>query len=274
MTNYQSINVSSFSLEILPEHRTGTCVCLIDNDNRCCYANIGASIHYSKEFLKQNLNSLSTQLSPSPLMVLSSFTLQQIFYVEGFFVSGDRFSVCKYIVEEICQASSGSIFFATNLSAKYMINKYPNEIKYLAEHANILFGNYGEFTKLAEIYELCDVEHVINHLLTINLPHCRKKIVVCTQGSKSILYACSGFNTSKTHGIDDVQQNDFDMHSVREFTVAKVSAKKIVDTTGCGDAFVAGFFYAFLRNETIKACIAKGTEIAMEKLTSVGGTLN
>lgn len=37
-----------------------------------------------------------------------------------------------------------------------------------------------------------------------------------------------------------------------------------------GDSFVAGFFYAYLRNEPIHRCIAKGAEVARQKITSIG----
>lgn len=37
-----------------------------------------------------------------------------------------------------------------------------------------------------------------------------------------------------------------------------------------GDSFVAGFFYAYLRNEPIRCCIAKGAEVARQKITSIG----
>lgn len=240
--------MSSFRLQSFDNHPTGTCVCLINKENRCCYANIGASIYFEKEYFQsQNLIEHSSQHS--------SEMHPQIFYIEGFFITGQRFSVCKYIVDEVCQSSGGARIFATNLSAEYLIENHPNQIKYLAESASILFGNRDEFNKLAESYQMSRAEDVISHLISKKSEAIKDKIIVCTQGAGCVLYSSSS-----------------QMLVNKAFHFDPVAKEKIKDTTGCGDAFVAGFFYAFLRNQSIANCIANGVDIALKKLTSVGGT--
>lgn len=229
----------NFSLQSFDTHATGTCVCLINKENRCCYANIGASFYFEKEFF-QGQNLIET-------------LHKQIIYIEGFFITGNRFSVCKYMVDEVCQPFACSKMFATNLSAEYLIENHPEQIKYLAENATILFGNNDEFNKLAEAYKMSGAENVIAHLITSKSTE--EKIIICTQGAGSILYSQS----SK-------------MIVNEEFRFYAVPKEKIIDTTGCGDAFVAGFFYAFLRNKAIVDCVANGVEIALKKITSIGGT--
>lgn len=176
----------------------------------------------------------------------------QIFYVEGFFITGHRFSVCKYIVDELCLSSAGQRLFATNLSAEYIIENHSEQMKYLAENATILFGNRDEFDKLAEIYQMNSAKDVIAHFFSTK-PKNGEKIIICTQGAKSVLYSSSA----------EMCQN-------KEFHIEAVPKEKILDTTGCGDSFVAGFFYAFLRHEPIERCIAKGAEVARKKITSIG----
>lgn len=224
-------------------HPTGTCVCLINGENRCCYANIGASIHFEVNFLR-GIDLIEFNVTAS----------KQIFYVEGFFVTGHRFSVCKYIVDDICKASAGRRIFATNLSAEYLIENHSEEIKYLAENATILFGNCDEFNKLAEMYQMNSATDVISYLQS-KRTNGAEKIIICTQGAESILYSSSNSQTC------------------REFHIEKVPKEEIQDTTGCGDAFVAGFFYAFLRNQAIDRCITKGAEVARKKITSVGANI-
>lgn len=231
----------TFSLQTFDTYATGTCVCLINKENRCCYANIGASIYFEKEFF-QGQNLIDT-------------LHKQIFYIEGFFITGNRFSVCKYVIDEVSQPFTASRIFSTNLSAEYLIESHPEQIKYLAENATILFGNKDEFDKLAEAYKMPDAENVITHL--INTKSTEEKIIICTQGPGSVLYSQS----SK-------------MIINEEFHFDTVPKEKIVDTTGCGDAFVAGFFYAFLRNKAIVDCVAKGVETALIKITSIGGTFS
>lgn len=235
------------SLQIVESQPTGTCVCLINKEKRSCYANIGASIFFKEEFLySQDLVETNKNLNHC-----------QIFYIEGYFITGDRFSVCKHIADAICQPSDGLRKLAINLSGEYIVKNNPEQMKYLAEHATILFGNRDEFAQLAEIYQKSDVEELIAYLINEKSTKITEKIIICTQGSDSVLYS----SRSK-------------MMINKEFQFQPVPKDKIIDTTGCGDAFVAGFFYAFLRNESIEQCVSKGVEVALKKITSVGGTLS
>ena len=129
-------------------------------------------------------------------------------------------------------------------------------MKHLAESASVLFGNRNEFNKLAEFYGMTRAEDVISHLINTNSKAIKDKIIVCTQGADCVLYSSSA-----------------QMLINEKFHFDPVPNGKIVDTTGCGDAFVAGFFYAFLRNKSTVNCISKGVEVARKKLTSIGGTL-
>lgn len=244
-TKHYVIKSTIFRLQTFDSYPTGTCVCLINKENRCCYANIGASIHFQKEYLQSQ-----------HLVESAPNSHRQIFYIEGFFITGNRIAVCKYIVEKVHELAEQRIF-ATNLSAEYLIENHPNQIKYLAENASILFGNRDEFNKLAESYQLRHAEDIISHLINKKSKAIKDKVIVCTQGSASVLYSSSA-----------------EMLVNREFRFDPVPREKIIDTTGCGDAFVAGFFYAFLRNETTASCVAKGVEVALKKITSVGSTFS
>lgn len=246
--NIKNNHQYNFRLQTFENHPTGTCVCLIHKENRCCYANIGASIHFEKEYFQSQ--DLIVDRPPGEL-----WPNTQIFYIEGFFITGQRFSVCKYIIDEVCQSSDGSRIFATNLSAEYLIENYPNQIKYLAENCSILFGNRNEFNKLAELYQMTRAEDIISHLIKTKSKAIKDKIIVCTQGADCVLYSASA-----------------EMLINEEFHFDPVPNGKIIDTTGCGDAFVAGFFYNFLRNQKIESCVSKAVDVALKKLTSIGGT--
>jgi fructoselysine 6-kinase len=47
--------------------------------------------------------------------------------------------------------------------------------------------------------------------------------------------------------------------------------EKVVDTTGCGDAYQAAFMYNFLKGETIEHCMLEGTRLATNNLLKMGG---
>ena len=47
---------------------------------------------------------------------------------------------------------------------------------------------------------------------------------------------------------------------------------RVVDTTGAGDSFNAGFLHAFLRKKSIRDCANAGMKAAAKSVTAVGGT--
>lgn len=189
----------------------------------------------------------------APYTDLYATAAKQIFYIESFFITGERFALCKYIVDDVCVSSNGLRLLAVNLSAKYLIKHHPNQIKYLVEHSNILFGNRGEFNRLADIYRISNINELFSHLISNN--NNATKVIVCTQGSDCVLYSTAG-------------------EMGKEFHFEALPKNKIIDTTGCGDAFVAGFFYAYLRDQSIEQCVSNGVNVALMKITSVGGTFS
>lgn len=117
-----------YSLQKIGSHSTGSCICLIYEDNRCCFANIGASKHFTSTFLT------TTDDLPNLNSSVQQHNQQQIFYIEGFFVS-DRMQVCYDIYEQFFDESNNADYlrlFAANLSAEYIIKNYSEAINYLA----------------------------------------------------------------------------------------------------------------------------------------------
>ena len=49
---------------------------------------------------------------------------------------------------------------------------------------------------------------------------------------------------------------------------------KIVDLTGAGDLFAAGFLHGLINNISTKECLKKGTEMSSKIIQKVGARLN
>ena len=47
---------------------------------------------------------------------------------------------------------------------------------------------------------------------------------------------------------------------------------RVVDTTGAGDTFAAGFLLGFIRGATLRACAQSGARAAARSVTAIGGT--
>jgi fructokinase len=50
--------------------------------------------------------------------------------------------------------------------------------------------------------------------------------------------------------------------------------KKILDLTGAGDLFAAGFFKEYLDRSNIKRCLQTGSELAAKIIQKIGARLN
>lgn len=74
------------------------------------------------------------------------------------------------------------------------------------------------------------------------------KIVICTLGSEGVLVTT----------LD------------KQFKIPAIKPKKIVDSTGAGDTFAAGFLYGMIKNKTIEEATEIGTKLASMSLENYG----
>lgn len=129
-------------------------------------------------------------------------------------------------------------------------------MNYLVAQADIVFGNKDEFEVLAKYNQKNTVIEYI-YSMSENLEG-HNKIIVITGGNQPIeVYTLELNEPFKWETLD----------------VRVVKKQDVVDTTGAGDAFVAGFFYAFLKNDPIKDCANFGMEVAVRKLKKIGAHL-
>lgn len=181
--------------------------------------------------------------------------MERIFYIEGFFVT-NRLPVCQYVVEHFCRAHRMHSF-AANLSAEYIIKENPIEINYLAEKANILFGNRDEFNALTKLNGFKTIVDQIGTLM--DRSEGSRKIIIVTNGDKFVdVYV-------KQADLLDVQHN--------RLSVVAVNKEEIVDTTGAGDSFAAGFFYAYMNGDSVLDSVHCGIQTAAKKIRKIGAKL-
>lgn len=201
--------------------------------------------------MKNNTDNFSIDTHVPTTIILPQ---QQIIYVEGFFVS-DRMQVCRDIHDKYC--ADKNRLFSANLSAEYIIKEFPKEINYLADHSDILFGNRSEFQTLTEVNGFKTLTDQVNSLNAKNLG--KTKIILITNGAQFVdIYVRDEDNFSTHNRLD----------------VIAVDKADIVDTTGAGDSFVAGFLFAYLQSKSTIDCAQFGIEIASKKIRAVGATLN
>ncbi|KAH8237088.1 hypothetical protein KR038_004058 [Drosophila bunnanda] len=234
-------------LQTVEEAHTGQCVCLMYKDNPTLYANIGASAQFQ-------VQTLSHAVSHEGQSFLRPVERKQILYMEGFFVP-QRSEVCDYIVQHLVRERRR---LALNLSAPYIVRENAQAMLKLARLAFFVFGNRQEFEALAKAAGgFGDVDELAKHLLQAGGP----KVIFVTNGSAGVQVITNYVEELAPAG--PITFEDYRAQRVEE----------LVDATGAGDAFVAGFLHAWLEKRSLGECIRMASNVAAKVVTQVGCNL-
>jgi len=138
-----------------------------------------------------------------------------------------------------------------------MIQYYFDMIKEMADNSDMIFCNEDEaeaFSKTGS-KDLQVISEAIHKSLK---PNC-KRIVVITCG-KDPVYITRWCN--KNNQLDFI---------IKQF-VPQVNSSDIVDTNGCGDAFVGGFLSKYVQGASLNECAKTGILASGVVLKNVGAT--
>ena len=132
---------------------------------------------------------------------------------------------------------------AMSLSDKFCVDRHKSHFLDLVKNKlDIIFANEEEITSLIEAKNFNDV---------IDFGKQIKKLLIITRGSNGAI-------------------------SISNNKVCEVNVKndlKIVDLTGAGDLFAAGYLHGYLNNFSQNDCLDKGTEMASKIIQQIGARL-
>lgn len=259
LNKYNSLLHFFCSLQKLESCSTALCICLVYKESRCLLANIGASTHFdSKSTIEEVASLLPSQRSSYAADTPS------LCYIEGYFIP-QKMAICKLIFHRFCCIASSShrLQLVLNLNATYIVAQYLADVLWLFNRAHLVFGNRREFdqllteTKSESISQLLQKETLLKDT---------ERICIVTDGANSVQYVRLAANNDITVGW---------------VAVPKVGANLIVDSTGAGDAFVAGYLFHHLNEgraegepgSSVEECIRHGVEVARRKLNFLGCSL-
>ena len=133
---------------------------------------------------------------------------------------------------------------AMSLSDQFCVDRHkPHFLDLVKNKLDIIFANQQEITSLIDAQNF---EEVINFSKQLG------KLIVLTRGE---------------NGAIAIKDNE-----VVECGVQK--NLKIVDLTGAGDLFAAGFLHGHVNNLSIRECLEKGTEMSSKVIQQIGSRLN
>ena len=132
---------------------------------------------------------------------------------------------------------------AMSLSDLFCVDRHkPHFLNLVKNKLDITFANEQEIISLIEAKNF---DEVINFAKQLN------KLLIVTRGEKGAI-AVNGRNVFEY----DVQKD-----------------LKIVDLTGAGDLFAAGFLHSYINKFSMKECLKKGTEMSSKVIQQIGARL-
>ncbi len=141
------------------------------------------------------------------------------------------------------KAISNAKKVAMSLSDLFCVDRHkPNFLNLVKSKLDITFANEQEITSLIEAKNF---NEVINFSKQLN------KLVIVTRGEKGAM-AVNGDEVVET----DAQKN-----------------LRIVDLTGAGDLFAAGFLHGYINKLTTRECLEKGTEMSSIIIQQIGARI-
>ena len=132
---------------------------------------------------------------------------------------------------------------AMSLSDQFCVDRHkPHFLELVKNKLDITFANEQEIMSLIDAKDFDEVVDFSKEL---------KKLLVITRGEKGAIFING----------DEVVEN-----GIKENL-------KIVDLTGAGDLFAAGFLHGFINNLSSKDCLNKGTEMSSKVIQQIGARL-
>jgi fructokinase len=166
----------------------------------------------------------------------------EIIFLEGYlWDKGKSEEMFKYVIQ---LAKKNNIKIAMSLSDIFCVTRHREDFfKLLKNDLNILIGNENEINELIQKNSLLDSMNELKNIY---------KLIIITRSE---------------NGSVAVLNNE-----IRNCESTKV--EKVLDLTGAGDLFAAGFLKEYLDKSDIKKCLQTGSKLAAKIIQKIGARLN
>ena len=166
----------------------------------------------------------------------------EIIFLEGYlWDKGMSEEMFKYVIQ---LAKKNNIKVAMSLSDIFCVTRHREDFfKLLNNDLDILIGNENEINELMQKNNLLNS---MNELKNIN------KLTIITRSENGSLAILNNEITS----------------------CDSIKVEEILDLTGAGDLFAAGFLKEYLDKSNIKKCLQTGSKLASQVIQKIGARLN
>ena len=171
----------------------------------------------------------------------NSIVSHELIFLEGYL--WDKGISEKMFKHAISIAKKNKIKIAMSLSDIFCVTRHKQDFHNLLNNdLDILIGNENEINELTNQKNLLNS---INHLKNLN------KLIIITRSE---------------NGSMAIKNNEI-------INCNSIKVNKILDLTGAGDLFAAGFLKEYLDNSDIKKCLETGSILASKIIQKIGARL-
>jgi fructokinase len=183
---------------------------------------------------------ISSQLSDNDINE-NNLIDHELIFLEGYL--WDKGISEKMFKHTINIAKKNKVRIAMSLSDIFCVTRHKNDFyKLLKNDLDILIGNENEINELTNKKNLLDS---INQLKALN------KLIIITRSE---------------NGSIAIKNNEI-------INCDRIKVNKVLDLTGAGDLFAAGFLKEYLDNSNIKKCLETGSVLASKIIQKIGARL-
>jgi len=161
-----------------------------------------------------------------------------ILYLEGYLFDRDQAKGAFYAAADIAKASDTLI--SLTLSDTFCVERHRDAFHNLIDnHVDLLFANEDEMRALTGSDDTVEAAHKLSG---------NKRTVVMTRG----------------------EEGSFISHRSEKHHILSQPVQEVVDTTGAGDLYAAGFLYGYAQGHKIETCGHLGSIAAAEVISHIG----
>ena len=162
----------------------------------------------------------------------------RITYLEGYLFDREQAKHAFIVAAEAAHVNGHRV--ALSLSDPFCVDRHREDFRKLVEgHIDILFANEDEIKSLYEVDNFEDAKKAVAG---------KCEIAVLTRGPQGAVILNNG----------------------NEITIAAETVSEVIDTTGAGDQFAAGFLYGFTEGKALEECGKLGAIAAAEVISHIG----
>jgi len=183
---------------------------------------------------------VSSQLGANDLNEVN-IANKELIFLEGYL--WDKGESEMMFKQAINYAKRNKVKIAMTLSDIFCVTRHKDDFYNLLKNdLDILFGNENEINELTNNKNLTDS---VNELISLN------KLIVITRSEKGSMA----------------------LYNNKIISCESERVSKVVDVTGAGDLFAAGFLKEYLEKNEIKKCLTSGSAIAAKIIQKIGARL-